>query len=56
MNTRLYLVLAASTGASGSICKTSYGFKLKYVEPGRSKRLICCSGVKTESLFSMALT
>ena len=35
---------------------TSNGFRLKYVAPGRSKRLICCSGVKTESRFSIALT
>ena len=35
---------------------TSYGFKLKYVEPGLSSLSICCGPVRTESFFSIAFT
>lgn len=51
-----YRFFMSSTGVSGSICSTSNGFKLKYVDPGRNRRLICCSDVSTESLASICLT
>ena len=35
---------------------TSYGFRLKYVDPGLSSLSICCGPVKTESFFSIAFT
>ena len=56
MESLLYFVLVSSILESGSICRTSKGFKLKYDDPGRKSRSICCFGVKTESLFSMCFT
>lgn len=35
---------------------TSNGFRLKYVEPGRNNRSICCLDVSTESRFSICFT
>lgn len=51
-----YRFFIRSIGVSGSICSTSNGFKLKYVDPERNRRLICCSDVSTESLASICLT
>lgn len=56
MDSLLYFFLISSRLASGSTCRTSNGFKLKYVDPGLSNLSICCLGVKTESLFSISLT
>ena len=35
---------------------TSYGLRLKYVEPGLRSLSICCGPVNTESFFSIAFT
>lgn len=51
-----YFFFIWSMGVSGSTCRTSNGFKLKYVDPGRSKRFICCSDVNTESRASIFFT
>uniref|UniRef100_A0A147BGC4 Putative secreted protein n=1 Tax=Ixodes ricinus TaxID=34613 RepID=A0A147BGC4_IXORI len=56
MESLRYCFLMSSSGTSGSICSTSKGFRLKYVEPGRSSRSICCLGVRTESRFSISFT
>lgn len=56
MDSLRYFFLISSRDASGSTCKTSKGFRLKYVEPGRSNRSSCCLGVNTESRFSISFT